>query len=54
MIKIVAAVLVGILMLHVMIVPSKAASTTKSSCVGPQFSIVLKSASAVKGKSRSK
>ena len=48
--KIVAAFLLGFFMLHIMLTPAKAASTTKTSCTKPQFSIVVKHASELKAK----
>ena len=40
--KIVVAVLLCVLTLHMMIIPAQAASTTKSSCEPSQFSIIVK------------
>ena len=37
--KIVAAFLFGFFMLHIMLTPAKAASTTKTSCTKPQFQL---------------
>lgn len=48
--KIVVAAVLGLFMLHIMIIPSKAASTTKSSCAQPQFSVVVKQVSELKVK----
>lgn len=48
--KIVVAVLLGFLTIHLMMNSAKAASTTESSCTRPQFSIVLKTATDLKEK----
>ena len=48
--KIVVAVLLGFLTLHIMMIPAKAASTTNSSCDDTQFSVVVKTATELKAK----
>lgn len=48
--KIVVAVLLGFLTLHIMMIPAKAASTTNSSCARTQFSVVVKTATELKEK----